>query len=72
MNKKILFIVLLFSAIALGAIDFAINGYAERLGLKADVQSLVEMNTSYVEQIEASDDTIKLFNLKGVARKVKI
>lgn len=60
MNKKLIFILLLPAIVALGALDFFVNGYADKLELKASVKDAEVITNNYVQKIQTLDKSLVL------------
>lgn len=60
MNKKILFVIILCAVSALGALDFFVNNYSEKIKMQANVQEVVDLGLEYAKKIKQINPEINL------------
>ncbi len=64
MNKITIFIVILLISLGLGALDFFVNGYGDKINLTASVENLSKLNNTYTKLLKKTDQDIELAEQK--------
>ena len=59
MTKRYLFLILILACIALGALDYFVNGYSSKLGLEANLSEFNNQTTQIISDIQTANPELK-------------